>query len=446
MFLVLLSGCGKDAIGPDIPPEDRSQSGGATTINNATSQAFTFPAPNLADLDRHLDGDLAFDAAFVSAPATVNPGLGPIFNNNACVACHVGNGRGAPPAAGQDIETLLVRLSVPGTDAHGGPLPVPGFGLQLNDKAVFGVVPEAQVQITWTETQHQFADGTPYALRRPQLQLVDPYMPLPAGLMTSIRVAPPVFGRGLLEAIPEADIVARADEMDADGDGISGRPNRVFDVLTGRTELGRFGLKANQPSLLQQAAAAYRNDMGVTNPLFPTDSATGQSQDDGEVDDPELAIEIVEAAAFYTQTLAVPARRRLDDAQVVRGEFLFEQAGCASCHTPRFTTGVLEGLPAVSEQVIYPFTDMLLHDMGEELADGRPDFLATGSEWRTPPLWGIGLTGLAQGHTFFLHDGRARNLLEAVMWHAGEAEAARDFVHGLPAADRQALMAFLQSL
>lgn len=444
-LLLAVVGCSDDPVTPE-QGEDRSLSGGATTIHNATTQAFTFPAPNVADLDRHLDGDLAFEASFVSAPAVINPGLGPVFNNNACAVCHVGNGRGFPPAAGEEVKTMLIRVSIPGVAEDGGPKPAPGFGGQLNSKAVFGVAPEARASIDWSEDTHQFADGEVYSLRTPTVVLSDPYIPLPANMMTSARVAPPIFGRGLLEAINQSDILALADESDTDQDGISGRPNWVYDVTLAGEALGRFGLKANQPTLLQQAAAAYRNDMGITNPIFPIDSAHGQSQSDGLVDDPELDLETVALAAFYTQTLAVPARRDLNDPAVVKGEQIFQAANCVACHTPRFVTGTLADVPSVSNQIIYPFTDMLLHDMGDGLADGRPDFLATGNEWRTPPLWGIGLTGLAQGHTFFLHDGRARNLLEAVMWHGGEAEAARDYVSALSAADRAALIKFLESL
>lgn len=446
LLILVFSGCSDDDPGTPAPVEDRSRSGGETTIDNATTLAFTFPAPNVADLDKHLDGDLAFEVSFVSAPAPVNPGLGPIFNNNACVACHISNGRGAPPEGNEGPETMLVRISIPGTDAVGGPNPAPGFGGQLNDKSIFGTQPEAEVHFTWIEETHQFNDGEAYSLRRPVVELVNPYTELPEGYMISPRVAPPVFGRGLLEAIPPGAILAHEDVFDADADGVSGKANWVHEFLTGETKLGRFGLKANQPSLIQQAASAYRNDMGVTNPIFPEDSAHGQPQGDGLSDDPEIDFETVDLAAFYTQTLAVPARRNIDDPEVMRGEKLFADANCTACHTPRFETGVLDGIPSVSNQIIYPFSDMLLHDMGAEMADGRPDYLADGNEWRTPPLWGIGLTELVHDHSFFLHDGRARNLMEAIMWHFGEGENSRNAVSAMSAEERAALIAFLESL
>ncbi len=439
-------GCSEDS--PTEAPEvDLSEylSGGETTIFNATNQAYTFPAPNVSDLDRHLDGDLAFESAFVGAGAPVNPGLGPVFNNNACTACHVNNGRGRP-FLGTEPSSLLLRASVPGKDEHGGPVPAPGFGLQLSDKSLFGVQPEVRVRVTYEQIVEEFDDGESYTLHRPSYALEDAYTDLPADIMTSPRIALPVFGRGLLEAIPEEDILAMADEADADGDGISGRPNWVYDVRNQTMELGRFGWKANQPTLVQQAAAAYRNDMGVTNPIFPTDSAIGQPQADGVADDPEIDMETVELAAFYTQTLAVPARRNVEDPVVRRGQQLFKEAQCATCHTPSLETGHLEGIPSVSHQTIRPYTDMLLHDMGPDLADGRPDYEATGSEWRTTPLWGLGLTRTVQNEYNLLHDGRAKSILEAVMWHGGEAEDSREAVRSMSAGDRAALLAFLESL
>jgi CxxC motif-containing protein (DUF1111 family) len=336
---------------------------------------------------------------------------------------------------------------VPGTDpdGSGGPNPVPGFGGQLNDKAIFDVLPEARVRVSYSEATYAFDDGTPYDLRTPTFMISNAYVPWPSDAMVSPRVALPIFGRGLLEAIPEEAILALADESDADGDGISGRPNWVYDYEAGRDALGRFGWKANQPNLDQQTAAAYRNDMGVTNPVFPTDSAAGHPQSDGRNDDPELSEQIMRDAAFYTRTLAVPARRNVSDPTVQRGEQLFEEARCAVCHIPSMSTGpALE--PSLANQRIRPYTDLLLHDMGAELADDRPDFLADGREWRTPPLWGLGLTRIVQGETFLLHDGRARSILEAVMWHGGEAEFSREFVRGLSADERGALITFLESL
>lgn len=447
--IAVLIACGKDSpTGPGTSDDgNKALSGGETTLFIANSQAFRMPAPNVSDLDKHLSGDAAFEAEFVSVPAPVNQGLGPLFNNNACIACHPGDGRGRPQMPGGKAESMFLRISVPGVNPQtGGPLPVPGFGTQLFDKAVFGVQPEATFDVSYAEEPGQFSDGMPYSLRRPTYRIIDPYMPLPPDVMMSPRVAPPVFGRGLLEALSEATILSLADEGDSDGDRISGKPNYVWDPVSQTTVLGRFGLKANNPSLLMQSAGAYNGDIGITTSILPVESSHGQAQYDSTADDPELADDILEAVTFYTQTLAVPARRDLDDPKATRGEQLFSEAKCTGCHTPVLRTGDLPGVPSVSNQTIRPYTDMLLHDMGEGLADHRPDFLADGFEWRTPPLWGIGLTLVVNGHTNFLHDGRARNLTEAILWHGGEAEESREFFRTLPQADREAMLAFLNSL
>jgi CxxC motif-containing protein (DUF1111 family) len=308
---------------------------------------------------------------------------------------------------------------------HGGPAPVPGFGEQLQLRAVVGSMPEAHVAMSYEETGGTFGDGTSYSLRRPTYGIVDPYAPLPAGLLVSPRVAPPVFGLGLLEAVPEPTVLAHADPGDADGDGISGRANYVWDEEHQQAALGRFGWKANTPTLPQQTAAAYSNDMGVTSDLFPAETCAGQAPECG-AHDPEIAADLVELVVHYTRTLGVPARRQIGEAATSRGD-----------------AGVL---PELAGQTVRPYTDLLLHDMGPDLADERPDFEASGSEWRTPPLWGIGLTEVVNGHSNFLHDGRARSVLEAILWHGGEGAAARDRFKALPAVDRDAVIAFLRSL
>ncbi len=426
-------------------------SGGETTVFDASSHAFSTPAPNLsaAALEKHLEGDVEFEAVFVTAPAVVNPGLGPIYNNVSCINCHSRDGRGRPPGSEDELVSLLFRLSLPKTaDSidRQPPIPVPGFGRQLNNRAIVGTPPEGTVKIDYTEQTLVTADGTRVHLRSPAYSITETYQPLPEAVEVSPRVAPAIFGLGLLEAIPEKAILAYADEADVDRDGISGKPNFVWDVVAQRYTLGRFGWKANQPTLLQQAASAYHDDMGVTTSLFLIENSAGQPQLTENKATPEVSDEILEAVTFYVQTLAVPARRNVDTPQVKQGEQLFAQAQCASCHVPTLRTGVLSGVPSVSNQTIHPYTDLLLHDMGPGLADNRPDFHASGSEWRTPPLWGIGLIRTVNGHTNFLHDGRARNLMEAILWHGGEAEASRQAVEQMSKAERDALIAFLESL
>lgn len=426
-------------------------SGGDTTVFDASSHAFSTPAPNLTQnaLDKHLEGDVEFEAVFVTAPAVVNPGLGPIYNNVSCINCHSRDGRGRPPDLDEKLVSMLFRLSLPNSENEltgQQPIPVPGYGTQLNNRAIYGTPAEGSVKIDYTEQTLTLQDGTRVHLRYPNYTLTDTYHPLPENLQVSPRVAPVVFGLGLLEAIPEETILENADENDSDGDGISGKPNYVWDVVNRTDALGRFGWKANQPNLLQQVASAYHDDMGITTSLFPLENSTGQSQLKENKSTPEVSDEILDVVTFYVQTLAVPARRKVDDPKVKHGERLFAQAQCADCHIPTLRTGVLTGVPSVSNQTIHPYTDLLLHDMGPDLADNRPDFRANGYEWRTPPLWGIGLVRTVNGHTNFLHDGRARDLMEAILWHGGEAEKSRDTVLEMSKTERDALITFLESL
>ncbi len=434
----------------EVKEEDQNEwySGGKQTTFVSGSSAFGQSFNGLAELKEKLHdfGDAAFGATFNSDNTQLNHGLGPIFNNQSCVFCHVADGRGKSPNAGEALSSLLIRISVPGQGANGGPNPVPGFGGQLQQRGIFGVLAEAGVDVSYTETTYQFADGESYALRKPLFTIVNPYMPMPSGVMISARMATPVFGLGLLEAIDEGSILSKADENDSDGDGISGKPNYGYDVISKTVKLGRFGWKAAQPSIIQQSAGAYVEDMGITSFIFPTESSYGQLQYDNKNDDTELGDSTLYAVAYYIKTLSVPGRRNADDAVVKSGKQLFISTGCAKCHIPTQKTGVDVVFSEVSNQIIYPYTDLLLHDMGTELADNRPDFKATGNEWRTSPLWGIGLTTIVNGHNNFLHDGRARNFIEAIMWHGGEANNAKNAFGNLSKQNRDAVIKFLNSL
>ncbi len=423
-------------------------SGGSQTVFNSGAGAFRSAFPELTEARAkvHGVGDGAFSQSFVSAPAPINPGLGPIFNNVSCTSCHINDGRGKPPVNGEQLSSLLIRLSIPGTDVHGGPNAAPGFGGQLQQRGIFGIAPEAFLKIDYNEFEYSFADGEKYSLRFPTYTLQNPYTALPSGLMISPRIAPPVFGLGLLEAIDEAEIVAFADVDDLNGDGISGKPNYAWNIVEEKKTLGRFGWKAANPSVLQQSASAYNEDMGITNFVFPNESSKGQSQYDESEDEYGVSDSLLYAVEFYIRTLAVPARRRADQTEVLNGKKIFADAKCSSCHKPRTRTKVNVAFPEISNQVIFPYTDLLVHDMGVDLADNRPDFDANGQEWRTSPLWGIGLTRVVNGHQNFLHDGRARTLLEAIMWHGGEAGPSKEYVRTLSKTDRDALIKFLESL
>ena len=458
----LIGACGPQGSPVDEEPDPlaiEEFSGGDTTIFNSSPSAFGFAARNLKG-DRkttHFLGDSFFKSAWVTAPSSVEgrDGLGPLFNAKACTSCHSKDGRSSP----YDDESttglaLLFRLSVPGEDGS-GLHPEPVYGDQFNPKSILGVDAEGTVSVEWKYTQLEYDDGEAYELREPIFNFVDlGYGPLADGYMVSPRAAPPVYGLGLLEAIADEDLLALADPDDVDGDGISGRPNYVWDPVSQEDVIGRFGLKANQPSLLVQNAGAFLGDMGLTTPINPNEGCTSAQMDcsmaitgaDEHRGGVEIAMETLEQTTFYTQTLGVPARRDHDDPIVRQGRQLFRDANCSGCHTPGFTTSEVYDMPELAGQTIFPYTDLLLHDMGDGLADNRPDFLANGNEWRTPPLWGIGLVKTVNKHQFFLHDGRARGFAEAILWHGGEAAASRDKFKAMSADERAALIRFLESL
>jgi CxxC motif-containing protein (DUF1111 family) len=287
-------------------------------------------------------------------------------------------------------------------------------------------------------------------LRAPRLEFREPgYGPLAPGVLTSLRVAPPLYGMGLLEAVPAQAILEYADPDDADGDGISGRPNLVREAADAAPMPGRFGLKGGHGDLHQQIAAAFSEDLGITTPRFPETNCTTvqtacRATPNGGT--PEGTPATHHDLPFYIARLAPPARRDVDDPQVRAGEALFRALGCAACHRETLVTGSGGELDSFAGREIHPYTDLLLHDMGPGLADGRPDGAATGSEWRTAPLWGLGLARQVEPRARFLHDGRARSIAEAVRWHGGEAGAAQNLYTRLPAARRAVLLRFLESL
>lgn len=448
--------------------------GGATSRGSTdTANAFSLSSGNM-DFKRELDfkiGNSIFRKNWVSAPSSTDAsdGLGPLFNSRACQNCHLKDGRGHPPLSADipdDSGSMLVRLSVPPATeeekeklaAHGvNSLPDPTYGGQLQDRSVQGLQAEGKLKIDYTEREVKLADGEAVSLRVPSYTLTDlAYGPISPEVMISPRVAPPMIGLGLLEAVPEEQILAHADPDDADKDGIAGKPNRVWSREHAKVMLGRFGWKAGIPTIAQQAAEAFNGDIGISSTMIalPSGDCTAKEADclkapngnSPNYQNVEVGDELFKLVAFYSQNLAVPARRKPDDAEVLKGKAIFYRSGCASCHTPKFMTGEVPGQPHLSHQLIWPYTDMLLHDMGEGLADNRPEGAASGSEWRTPPLWGVGLTQTVSGHTLFLHDGRARNITEAILWHGGEAEAARNKFAALSKPDRDALLAFVNSL
>ncbi|WNZ83171.1 di-heme oxidoredictase family protein [Pseudomonas sp. P108] len=442
-----------------------ARSGGAATVRKTDQNAFSLPSANLPP-SRRVDfsvGNSFFRSPWVIAPSTTTArdGLGPLFNTNACQGCHIKDGRGHPPPPdAPNAVSMLVRLSIPDTPEFAkvieqvGVVPEPVYGGQFQDMAVPGVAPEGKVRVDYTPVPVRFKDGTEVELRKPVLQFTQlGYGPMHPDTRFSARVAPPMIGLGLLEAIPEEVILANAAAQAKEKNGINGRPNQVWDDALQKTVMGRFGWKAGQPNLNQQNVHAFSGDMGLTTSLRPfddcSDAQTACKQapnGNGPNGEPEVSDNILRLVLFYSRNLAVPARRGVNDADVIAGKNLFFQAGCDSCHTPKYTTAANAAEPELANQVIRPYSDLLLHDMGDGLADNRTEFQASGRDWRTPPLWGIGLTQAVSGHTQFLHDGRARNLLEAVLWHGGEAQAAQQQVLSFNAEQRAALLAFLNSL
>ncbi|BAC94882.1 predicted thiol oxidoreductase [Vibrio vulnificus YJ016] len=438
------------------------KSGGDTSVKKEGPNAFSLPAANLP-MSKRLDfsvGNSFFRNPWVSAPASTDArdGLGPLFNTNGCQNCHIKDGRGHPPEKGDShAVSMLVRLSIPALTAEqkkavitSGVIPEPTYGGQLQDFALQDQKPEGQISIRYSDVPVTFSDGTTVVLRKPTVEIRDlAYGEMHPQTLLSARVAPPMIGLGLLESIAEETLLQWADEDDLNQDGISGKLNKVWDVQTQSLAIGRFGWKAGQPTLMQQNAAAFNGDLGLTSHLFPQENCTDRQDLCRKLPNggsPEVSDNILDFVEFYSQHLAVPIRRNMNDPQVKLGETLFVQSGCESCHKQTVKTTKREALPALSEQTIHPYTDLLLHDMGPGLADNRPEYLANGQEWRTPPLWGIGYTQEVNDHTYFLHDGRARNLMEAVLWHGGEAEAAKQNVLKMSAKERDALIAFLNSL
>jgi CxxC motif-containing protein (DUF1111 family) len=453
--------------------EDRPGGGATSKASVTNANAFSASSGNM-DFKRELDfkiGNAIFRKNWVSAPASTDAsdGLGPLFNSRACQNCHLKDGRGHPQLSSDvpdDSGSMLVRLSVPPSTkeeqeqlaAHKvNSIPEPTYGGQLQNKSIQGHKAEGQIKIKYKETPVKLAGGETVHLRTPTYSIVDlGYGPLAEGTMMSPRVAPPMIGLGLLEAIPEKEILANVDTDDSNKDGISCKPNWVWSKEENKVMLGRFGWKAGVPTISEQTAEAASGDIGLSTSMIrtPSGDCTGKQPsclnapngNSPKYQDAELGDELFKLVSFYSHNLAVPPRRDPANPNVLKGKELFYSIGCATCHKPKFVTGDVPGQPHLSHQLIWPYTDLLLHDMGEGLADNRPEGEASGTEWRTAPLWGIGLTEIVNGHTLFLHDGRARNVTEAILWHGGEGQASRDKFANLSKEDRERLIAFVNSL
>ncbi|MDX2423751.1 MAG: di-heme oxidoredictase family protein [Amphritea sp.] len=461
-----------DQLAGYIPGEERP--GGKTSHSKPRDRhVFSQPSANMSFADRFNFGlgESLFDKIWVPSPSstTASDGLGPLYNARSCDQCHQRDGRGRPPTANwpqEQATSLFLRLSIPPqTDEQRQQLkngqieaiPDPTYGIQLQNRAINGLDAEGHMQITYTESQVSLADGTQVNLRKPTYRISElKYGPLHPQVMFSPRIAPAMLGLGLLEAIPDSAIMALSDPDDLNSDGISGRPNWVWDQQQEQLTIGRFGWKAGNPTVLEQTVSALSHDIGISTPYRPSPygdctlrQTTCLDQPEGNTpqqDNSEASAELVQLLVFYTRNLAPPVRPAAQQPEVLRGKAIFQRSGCSHCHQPYFETGSNPDFAEQSAQQIWPYTDLLLHDMGEGLADHRPEYNATGREWKTPPLWGIGLTKTVNGHRFLLHDGRARTLLEAILWHGGEAAAAQQQVINLATSERNALITFLESL
>lgn len=445
--------------------------GRSSHANKMDRKAFSHPSSNMS-AERRLDfavGRGFFKRLWVSAPSSTQAadGLGPLYNARSCMRCHVNNGRGHPPENEDDnVVSMLLRLSIPAQNDEQRTLlaehrinivPEPVYGAQLQDIAIQGIQPEGRLKVRYEEMAVTLSDGEVVMLRKPSYEITNlAYGPLHDQIRVSPRIAPQMIGLGLLEAIDENDIFRQADPEDKDADGISGKANLVWSKVNNEVMLGRFGWKGGFPSVNEQSQSAFFGDIGISVPLHPdgegecTESQIAckkaPSGNSPQYENLEAHSQVSDLVVFYSSNLAVPARRDYDDERVLAGKKLFYESGCIACHTPKYVTKTLANRPEQSHQLIWPYTDLLLHDMGEGLADHRSEGQANGREWKTPPLWGIGLTQVVSGRNNFLHDGRARSLLEAILWHGGEAEASRDKVVNMNKRERENLLYFIRSL
>lgn len=460
--------------------ESEKLPGGATSVSYRPFASFIKPAANLPQNQRaefHAGKALARQP-WIKAPTVTHArdGLGPLYNARTCLGCHTNGGKGQmPETADERLFAALVRVSLPGADGVHGVVAEPVYGEQLQSQSValfhqlgdrvpiddrsriVEAPPEAYIYVDWQRRDFVYPDGSSVELRYPKLRIENlGYGALHAKTLVSLRIAPAIHGLGLLELIEQGSIDLRADAEDANSDGISGRVNQVWDLERQKTVPGRFGWKANRSSLNTVTAAAFAGDIGISNPLFP-DQPCSQAQikcqqtaNGNDEENVELPAHLLDLTVEFIRNIGVP-KQRSNKSNTGSGEFaasraLFYQTGCADCHTPSHNTAHSAAHPHLSQQVIWPYTDLLLHDMGPDLADGRPDYLATGSEWRTPPLWGTGLNKSVNGNVFFLHDGRAQSVEQAILWHGGEAKASQQRFVILNKEQRQALLRFVEAI
>ena len=417
--------------------QDITLQGGDLSSNIPGRNGLQAPAPNISShelLKKQVDGFGPFHSK-----KSVEEGLGPFFINSSCGGCHVNNGKGnVRISRSRNKENhIVVKVSLRGLNPDGSPRDLPDIGEQLKDRMMKGSKKRRQfkMRLRWRKIKGRYPDGSSYTLRKPRLTFRIKRFKRNE-VIRSLRMTPPVVGVGLLESIPEEDILKQSDPYDSDNDQISGVPNYVPNKRTEGFSIGRFGFRASHPTVEQQTAAASFHDMGVTNTLF------NNAGEEKEMSDNEL-----ELLTVYQMLASVPMARNQGDAEVIKGKSLFKQIGCNDCHVMTQKTKN-EKYSELDGQTIHPFTDLLLHDMGPGLADKRAEFSASGSEWKTTPLWGLGFVGTVSSkvNQHYLHDGRAKTIEEAILWHGGEAKASQERFKNLEKSDRQTLIKFLKSL
>ena len=443
---------------------DPSLPGGETSNQVENKNSFSLSSRNLEEHMRinFLVGNALFERMWEDSSISKNiakDGLGPFFSARSCESCHINDGRGHIPLTNkEDKISVVIQISqnIAQSNDYIKNIEDDIYGGQISEFAVKDVLKEADIIIDYKYSLEMYEDGRVVELRRPIIKIDNlNYGDFNESTIFSARIAQPMIGLGLIEHISDQSLLMNEDINDTNNDGVSGKANKVWDIENEKLAIGRFGWKAAQPSVYQQTADAFYHDMGLSNKLYSNpfnctskqvECAKAISGNSEEYDDLEVSNDQLDLVTFYSSQLGVPARRSINAENVKKGKEIFFALNCNSCHVESFTTGDTGSHANLNNQIIYPYSDFLLHDMGESLSDGVSEFFAQGSEWRTPPLWGIGLTSIVSDEYGYLHDGRARTIEEAILWHGGEANEIIQNYKKLKKNEVNQLLSFINSL
>ena len=438
--------------------------GGETSNQVENKNSFSLSSRNLEEHMRinFLVGNALFERMWEDSSISKNiakDGLGPFFSARSCESCHINDGRGHIPLTNkEDKISVVIQISqnIAQSNDYIKNIEDDIYGGQISEFAVKDVLKEADIIIDYKYSLEMYEDGRVVELRRPIIKIDNlNYGDFNESTIFSARIAQPMIGLGLIEHISDQSLLMNEDINDTNNDGVSGKANKVWDIENEKLAIGRFGWKAAQPSVYQQTADAFYHDMGLSNKLYSNpfnctskqvECAKAISGNSEEYDDLEVSNDQLDLVTFYSSQLGVPARRSINAENVKKGKEIFFALNCNSCHVESFTTGDTGSHANLNNQIIYPYSDFLLHDMGESLSDGVSEFFAQGSEWRTPPLWGIGLTSIVSDEYGYLHDGRARTIEEAILWHGGEANEIIQNYKKLKKNEVNQLLSFINSL